>query len=289
MSAASAASFNHMPDETAATIPPEPSEIFKKRAARLHCLSTGHAIGKYLKTMARLAEAQLAASRIIPSTTGEIVTQASSLNACYHTYGEVWHKVFNLIVSEMQGFPLPERSQATLSRLKSTIPALLEYSAQTIVCGSEDAVDLAASPFLAAALQVYWTDLASRIKPETAERLANVCPMCGSPPVAGVILSGRKLRYLCCSLCATHWNFPRLVCTHCGSTEGISYFAVDGHEDGGKAEACGRCNTYLKLFYLESNPEAEAFADDLATLPLDLLMSDRSYSRSGINLFLIGR
>jgi len=78
-----------------------------------------------------------------------------------------------------------------------------------------------------------------------------------------------------------------LTCTSCGSTADLSYFAFEGNANGIKAEACGHCSTYLKLFYLESNPDAEAFADDLATLALDLSMAEKGYSRSGINLFLL--
>jgi hypothetical protein len=33
--------------------------------------------------------------------------------------------------------------------------------------------------------------------------------------------------------------------------------------------------------------EAKPFADDLATLPLDLLMANQEYSRSDINFFLL--
>jgi len=44
---------------------------------------------------------------------------------------------------------------------------------------------------------------------------------------------------------------------------------------------------YLKLFYLEKSPSAEPFADDAATLSLDLLMSEEGYARGGVNLFLL--
>jgi FdhE protein len=91
----------------------------------------------------------------------------------------------------------------------------------------------------------------------------------------------------CPHRCATHWYVPRLTCTKCGSTANLVYFAVEGDENKIKAEACNRSHTYLKLFYLENNPEAEAFTDGLATLALDLLISDKSYHRSGINLFLL--
>jgi FdhE protein len=289
MSVPSVAGFQSLPGETVPVIPPVPAEIFKKRAARLRFLAPGHAIGEYLEAMARLTEAQIAALQVFPPQSEKHFEAAPSLKACSHNYGEIWQKALGVIISRMQRVPLPEESQAALSRLNAAAPAALEFTAQTMICGNYDSVDLATSPFLAAALQVYWTDLASRIKFDAMEQTPYVCPVCGSAPVAGVILGDRKLRYLCCSLCATHWYVPRLTCTKCGSTANLVYFAVEGDENKIKAEACNRCHTYLKLFYLENNPEAEAFTDDLATLALDLLISDKSYHRSGINLFLLRR
>ena len=257
-------------EETADIILPSPNRIFEKRSERLRFLSPGHAVGAYLEAMAQLAQAQLVAAQAPWAGNGEAPEPAVPFDVCNHFYGEAWQKALRLIISEMQLVPLPEPSQAALSRLGEASPALLEGSAHAILSGNHGGIDLAASPFLAAAQQP-----------------AHSCPVCASPPVAGVILSGRKLRYLCCSLCATHWYVPRLTCTNCGSTADISYFAFDGNANGIKAEACGHCSTYLKLFYLESSPDAEAFADDLATLALDLSMAEKGYSRSGINLFLL--
>jgi FdhE protein len=53
-----------------------------------------------------------------------------------------------------------------------------------------------------------------------------------------------------------------------------------------KAEVCEACGRYLKLFYLERRPAAEPIADDLATFSIDLLVSEKGYVKSGINLFL---
>lgn len=275
-----------LPKETISIIPPVPSEVFKKRSARLRVLASGHAVRGYLEAMARLADVQLAALRVFPSSRKQYTIPAPSFNAASQGYGKMWQKGLQAIIADMQLVSLPTESQAALSRLKSAAPAALEFSARAILCGNYDSVDLAASPFIAAALQVYWTDLASRIKAEAVGRNDN-CPICSSPPVAGVILSDRKLRYLCCSLCATQWYVPRLTCTNCGSTAGLSYLKIDGDDRGTRAEACSQCNTYLKLFYLENNPGAEAYADDLSTIALDLAISGWPYSRSGINFFLL--
>jgi FdhE protein len=271
-------------EDTVQVIPPAPARILEKRAARLRFLAPGHALGAYLEAMARLAEAQLTASQAPSSGNVNGVIPALPFDLEDSSHRNAWRRTLDIIISEMQLVPLPEPSQSALSRLREMQPAELESSAHAILNGN--AVDRAASPFLAAALQVYWTGMASKVHAGALTQPASRCPVCGSPPVAAVIQSGRKLRYLCCSLCATHWYVPRLTCVSCASTAGLSYFAIDGDTTETKAETCSRCNTYLKLFYLESNPEAEAFADDLATLALDLLLSKQGYSRSSVNLFL---
>jgi FdhE protein len=206
---------------------------------------------------------------------------------CDSSHGGAWQKALHAIVSEMQLVPLPEPSQSALSRLREVQPAELGYLARSILSGNVDGIDRATSPFLSGALQVHWTRLAPMVQAGVTQQSAGGCPICASPPVAGVVLSGRKLRYLCCSLCATRWCVARLTCVNCGSTASISYFTIDGDTNGTKAEACSQCETYLKLFYQENNPEAEAFADDLATLAMDLLMANHGYRRSGVNLFLL--
>jgi FdhE protein len=287
MSFAEPADLQHRSEEADPVIAPVPATIFEKRASRLKLLAAGHVIGDYLEAMARLAKTQLGALQFISLRNGARFRPVPSSSARDHDYGQILPEILRFIVLEMELAPIPKESLAALERLKSATPVEVESAARDILVGKYDRIDLAASAFLSAALQVYWTDLASRAKPGVMEKTSLVCPVCGSPPVAGVILSDRKLRYLCCSLCATHWYVPRLTCTNCNSTAGLNYFVIDGDESGTKAEACSQCHTYLKLFYLASNPEADAFSDDLATLPLDLLMSARSYNRRGINLFLL--
>jgi FdhE protein len=287
MSIESSAGLRAMTDETVPVILPAPATVFEKRAARLHSLAPGHAIGEFLEAMAMLVDAQRVASQSPFLEKERFADRVLPFNLRDRGYGESGRKILEVIISEMQTAPLPEPSHAALSHLNAMTDAGMESSATAILSGHIEGVDLAAAPFLAAALQVYWTGVASKVRAGAEERSIRHCPICSSPPVAGMILSARKLRYLCCSLCSTHWYVPRLTCSQCGSTAGLSYFKIDGAADGIKAEACSQCNTYLKLFYLENSPEAEAFSDDLATLTLDFMMADGGYSRSGINLFLL--
>ena len=51
-------------------------------------------------------------------------------------------------------------------------------------------MDIAAAPFVMAALQVYWVDLASRLRLENAIAAwtrRGVCPVCGMRPVASIV------------------------------------------------------------------------------------------------------
>ena len=64
--------------------------------------------------------------------------------------------------------------------------------------------------------------------------------------------------------------------------------STTGDPGGVKAELCGSCGSYVKLFYLEKMPAAEPLADDVASLTLDLLAAQEGWARSGVNLFLLG-
>jgi FdhE protein len=163
----------------------------------------------------------------------------------------------------------------------------VEAIADAILAGRFDRIDLAVGPFVAAPLQVYWTALAAGLQAGEVARSGDGCPVCGSPPVAAVILGDDRLRYLVCSLCSSEWHLTRVTCANCRATGGISYFSIEGDPSAPKAEACEQCRTYLKLFYVEKSLAAEPFADDVATLSLDLLMAEEGYARSGVNLFLL--
>jgi FdhE protein len=93
-------------------------------------------------------------------------------------------------------------------------------------------------------------------------------------------------RFVACGVCGTESHVVRVKCTHCDSTQGIAYQAIDGQPDWVKAESCDECHTYRKIFYQDKQFEVEPFADDLASLTLDLLMNDAGYSRPAPHPFL---
>jgi FdhE protein len=54
-----------------------------------------------------------------------------------------------------------------------------------------------------------------------------------------------------------------------------------------KAETCEECRTYTKILYMDKDPDAEPFADDLATLALDILVGEAGWTRATANPFLV--
>ncbi|MGD0660675.1 MAG: formate dehydrogenase accessory protein FdhE [Syntrophorhabdales bacterium] len=152
-----------------------------------------------------------------------------------------------------------------------------------------DGPDAAYLPFVAAALQVHWTALAAgldstKIAPPGTP---DVCPVCGFPPVAGVVRTdGEKarLRYLHCGLCNTEWHVVRVTCAACRESGRIAYYHVEGSDGSIRAETCEACRSYLKIVYREKSPEADPVADDLATLALDLAVEEAGYVSIGLNL-----
>ena len=273
---------------------PRPAELFERRAARFRELAPGNPMGEFLDALSHLARAQLQAlSRLAPSIgsdaglKGRRLAAAIPLRATAWQRDPAWREGLSALVSAMKAVSLPGPAAAALARLERAAPAELEALADALLSGEGPALDLGMAPFAAAALQVYFAALAEAVPAAEVERSHAGCPVCGSPPVAGVVTGDDRLRYLTCSLCGSEWNLTRVQCWDCRATGGITYLALDG-EPGLKAELCAGCGTYLKLFYREKRPAAEPFADDVASLTLDLLAAEEGWARGGVNLFLLG-
>ncbi len=279
--------FTGTPGEAPYLRLPRAAVVFERRAARLEALAQGHAAADWLATLARLCQAQRIAAHAVPaSLAGRDLPPSLPLRASEWRRGAEWRAALAVILDQMRAAPLPAPARRAAGRLEGADPDELEALADALLGGSGAPPDAAMTPFLAAGLQVYWTSLAEQLAPDLVERSSPGCPVCGSPPVAGVVHGDDKVRYLCCSLCATEWHLLRVQCASCRSTAAVSYFAIEGDAGGVKAEACDACGTYLKIFYRERSPSADAFADDAATLALDLLMAEQGYSRGGVNAFV---
>jgi FdhE protein len=274
---------------------PDARLLFHRRAERFAALAAGHTLQEYLELLAMLATAQRAAIETLQPALPSALTRERPLDAATFRRGPEWLAALTVILDELSATEVPEESRTALDLLATLPPPELEALADRVLANAVAGADLAAAAFVAAALQVYFTGLAAQLAPAAAPRVRDGCPVCGSLPVSGIVLGDDKLRYLVCSVCAAQWHHTRVQCTACHEGKGLTYFELTGERAAAarippgyvKAEACPACKAYTKLFYVEKAPALEPFADDVATLALDLLMAEEGWARHGVNLFLI--
>jgi len=277
---------------------PERNGIFSDRAARLRTLAQDHTMKGFLRFMASICDAQQAALASFPEVP---LPHEAQLRLCQEhgmpplsvqswPRDPAWQTALRQIVANVED-PTPA-ARAVIGRVKEMDSTALETFADAILCGRRNEIDLAAAPFVAAALQVYWTHMVTTLGARAFGRsdISNLCQVCASAPVSSIVRIGgaeQGLRYLSCSLCATQWHMVRAKCSNCDSTKSLGYYAIEGASGAVKAESCDECGTYLKIAYMDKDPYVDPIADDLAALALDLMMDDIGKSRSGPNLFLM--
>ncbi|MGE8061047.1 formate dehydrogenase accessory protein FdhE [Pseudomonas sp. NPDC089547] len=293
--------------EASAVMPPflhlPPANLFEIRAARLEQLAEGNALGDYLKLVARLCRIQ---QQLVDNPPGGMPVAEERQRLCI-SHGLpplaadslvregpwlVWLQALLQQLSDETRGPLGEALQV----LRGSDDGQRKGWGIALLAGQYDAVPAALVPFLGAALQAAWSSwLLALPTPELkpAGSLAQ-CPACGSPAMAGVVRNRGKqngLRYLVCSLCACEWHVVRVKCVYCESSKDLRYTSLedDRHAPGKaplRAECCPGCESYLKQNYLENDAAAEALADDLASLALDMRLDEEGFHRLAPNLML---
>lgn len=263
----------------------DPALLFGARAARLHALADGHAAGDWLLFLSRVAAGQAAAVREVSPPAARAPGAGPPLAAGGVPRDGTWRRMLGAILSASARPGLPPETEGALRRLGGADPPELEALADAVLAGDVPPDARAPAPLVAAALQAWFAALAAGLDPARVAPCAEGCPVCGSPPVAGAVHGGDRLRYLSCALCAAEWNVPRLRCVVCGGEGELAYYEVEG-DGGAKAEACGACGAYVKLFDEERRPGLEPAADDAATLALDLLVAEEGFGRAGTNLLV---
>jgi FdhE protein len=278
---------------------PDLATVFARRAARLEVLAEGHELEGFLRMIAALAAAQHEALSGLPPGSlpgaAEIakarLVKRAPLDPATWRRDESWRTALARIVDKIDASVLPEPSRRACQALAVADVAELEALAGRFLEGDVPPGEAAAQAvFVAAALQVAWTRMAALLDDSDLDPAdAGQCPACGSPPVAGMISPGGTKfghRHLHCSLCSTAWRYVRVRCVHCGSTDKISFRQLAGASYL-RAECCEVCRGYSKVFYIESARALEPFADDLASLGLDVLVGEEGFARVA-NPFVLG-
>lgn len=277
---------------------PQVASLFAERAARLRQLAQGNPIADYLQFAAKIVDAQHAAVSQVelqPLDTSSMArAQQHSmplLPAAEHI-DPAWHAVLDAMLDTLAGVQgLPEPLQPLITSLRELSRQERDEIALRLLQKEVAARHIGMAPFIMAALQVVFARRAAALQVQDVPYTepASICPVCASEPVASVIRIGGKLaghRYAHCGTCACEWHMVRVKCTHCESTKGIHYQGIDGGSEEVLAETCDECGSYRKLVNQEKNPMVEPLADDLASLMLDLLMSETGFQRASANPLL---
>lgn len=276
-----------------------PAMVFSHRAKRLRQLAGGHCLDNYLYFLADLADGQQQALDQHPALPVPDAHLLSRCRACamppLGTAGwrrhPHWQDVTRMLAEAL--YPqVPAEGRETFALLLAPRKEWLDTQADQLLAHTVANLNLATAPIIGAALQVQWTYLAQRLDVHHATRHEQpaLCPVCGSHPVASIIRTegpAKGLRYLHCALCSSEWHVVRSKCSNCDTSEGVTYYSIEGGPDIVRAEACPVCHSYLKIIHQEKDPQVDPAADDLATLALDLLMGERAFVNNGVNFFML--
>lgn len=278
---------------------PDARSRFMATAARLDALADGNPMEQWLRFMAQLARAQHEAAVMltddIPPLSESTVQRAIEQRLAPLTMHErhpAWREGMRIIIAAMQRNELPKQIVKDLEYLRDGNAEVIDRLADNFLHGDVAAGDVSKALYAAAALQVYFASLASKLPAEQVRLLPErgLCPSCGSTPVAGIITATGDTpgtRYLFCSLCSTAWNHVRAICITCGGSRKLALRSIEGSGDVVRAESCGDCHTYAKMLYQAKDMQVDAFADDLATLGLDVLVSEAGWARHAPNPLLL--
>ncbi len=262
---------------------PEPRLLFRARAERLEALAQGNAAGEWLRFLARLARGQDRALREVRPGAAPRPEGAGGppLAEAAARRDPSWRALLGVVLATARDGALPAAAADAIARLEAAPPDALEAIADDLLAGAP--ADLAAAPFVGAALQAHLTRLAAGLEPTAVAPAGAACPVCGGTPVASLVLGDARVRYVVCGLCSAEWHLPRVQCAVCREAGKLSYLGVEDGPRGVSAEACEGCHAYLKVIDLAEAHGADAVADDAATLVLDLLVGERGFLRAGAN------
>jgi len=136
-------------------------------------------------------------------------------------------------------------------------------------------------------LQPYAEHLADQTQQREIHDTPFLCPVCASRPQVGVLrpMGDGGKRSLICSLCATEWDFRRIICPACGEEDvgKLPVYVAEEHPHV-RVEACDACHYYIKTIDLTKDGRAIPVVDELAAIPLSLWAAEHEYTKVSTNL-----
>ena len=274
---------------------PDLTTLFVRRADRLQRLADGHPMAEWLRFMVRVARAQHdAVLALAPADAVEVIEGVAPLSTDGHRRNPGWREGLQVLLRALARPALPDQAGEALRQAQARDTAALESLADGCQHGGLQQGQVGEALYVAAALSVYSARHAAVLPAADVHLLPprGRCPVCGSAPVAGVITAAGQapgVRYLHCGLCATAWNHVRAVCITCGGSRGLALLEIEGADGAVQAEICDDCHSYAKMLHQAKDMAVEPMADDLASLGLDMLVSEAGYQRAANPLVITAR
>jgi FdhE protein len=265
---------------------PDPAAMFARRAERFRSLANGSALRLYLIFLADLCDIQHRLQDGLPEAeaiAADTIGRARQfgmppLDRSNFTRDAAVDQAWRRLLALADDVAMPESARLALERVKAA-DVVGEAELIRAVLSNDIAVEaMAEHVFAAAVLAVHFARLAARLDVTALRPVGQgACPVCGAPPISSLVVGWRDAqatRFCACSLCGTLWNYPRIKCTFCGSTEGIAYQEIADGPATVKAETCESCGRYVKILQQREDAALDPVADDVATLALDLLLRE---------------
>lgn len=282
---------------------PDPATHFRLRAQRFAVLAQTHQLAPYLHFMAGLAEAQHRTNEAgLPEP--QMPGEAELARAGRHGMPPIDRDrfvedpalaaTFDRLFALAPQIDMPDQARTALGHVTKMDAGEREALASAAFDNRLDPARIAEQSFLAAGMQIHASRLASKLDVKALAPVGQgVCPACGGPPVASLVVGWQGAhgsRFISCALCSTLWHEVRVKCVCCGATEGIRYQEIEDGPGAGlvRAECCPTCNRYVKIMLQHKDGALDPVADDVATLALDMLLRDGDMRRGAVDPFLLG-
>ena len=189
------------------------------------------------------------------------------------------------VVVQHAPFPLAQTARSLIQKESGSLKGMLAQFCP----GSESPAALEPAERLICwiFLKPYAEYLADHTVRAPLHATPSICPLCGGRPSVGVLRpegDGGK-RSLVCGLCATEWDYRRIVCAECGEEDVRKLAFYSAAEFGHmRVETCDTCRYYIKTVDLTKDGRAVPDVDEIATIPLNLWAAEHGYTKLQINL-----
>ena len=279
---------------------PDPVRLFERRAQRFEFLAGPDGIGPYLGFLGRIAQAQHAVAMEQPEPVAPDEASVSRslefgmppLDRNAFSPDAEFMSLSEKLFGALEPVEKPAAAQTALETIRNSSEAEIAAIVADLMADAVPVERMAEYGYVAAALQLHFARLASTLPEKQLKSVGDgACPSCGGPPVSSLIVNwphANGSRFCSCALCGTLWHHVRIKCAICSSTKGIRYQEIDEGPGTIKAETCDECGCYVKIFNQQKDASLDAFADDVGSLGIDLLMKDTQFRRGAFNPFLLG-